>query len=127
MSQTLSFSGKLNVQLTPAAAPVPLPIAFSTSFTQQVNDTLTFTDATANRAVSMGSITTPAFVMITVLSGTVAVTPSNSGANAITLSMAGTPAPTDPAFIMIYTHDPASLALYLTTLGPAVVQIQVYA
>jgi|GEM_PF-5031964 len=127
MAQTLSLTGTLRLTPTDTAPPAAVPVAFSTTFTQKSEQDLTFTGVVTNREVDRGSIVAPRFVYIEVSSGTVEFSFASNGANPFQLSVDEVPAPADKAILMLYTHNPDSFQLYMTTTGPVACRVWFFA
>lgn len=124
---SLSLAGTLRMNPTDTAPPAAIPLAFSTTFTQKSEQDLSFPSPVTNRAIDRGSITAPRCVYIEVTSGTVSFSQDSGGENPIRLSMDDTPAPTDKAVLLLFTHNPASFQLYMTTTGPVACRVWFFA
>lgn len=124
---SLSLTGTLRLTPTDTAPPATIPVSFTTTFTQKSEQDLSFTGTVTNREIDRGSITAPRFVYIEVSAGTVSFSFDVAGANPFRLSMDETPAPTDKAILMLFTHNPATFQLYMTTTGPVTCRVWFFA
>lgn len=124
MAKILSLVSTLQYQPTDASRPTPVPIAVSSlPYTQCSLQELVFAAPAANVPLSEGTGTAPKFVYIEVVSGSVSITPSNSGANGLVLTANPTPVVGEwAAGILLLTYG-ALAALYLTCSAPAQVRV----
>lgn len=124
---SLSLTGTIRLTPTDTAPPAAIPVTFATTFTQKSEQDLSFATSVTNRAVDRGSLTAPRFVYIEVTSGTVSFSTASDGSNPFRLSVDEVPAPTDKAIFMLYTHNPATFQLYMTTTGPVACRVWFFA
>lgn len=118
MSQSLQLQANLRYVPSEGAPPVVLPLGFATTFSQESRNSYKFATSITNRALDTGTVTKPRCVVIEVLAGEVSFSATNDGANPIRLSMNENPTPTDTAKLVLFTHNPDTLPLYATAVGP---------
>ena len=104
-----------------------MPLTFSTTFTQKSEQDLSFSAPVTNRQVDRGSITAPRFVYIEVTDGEALFSLDSGGANPFRLSMSEVPASTDKAIFMLFTHNPETFQIYMTTEGPVSCRVWFFA
>jgi len=117
---SLSLVGNLRYQPSAESQPATLPINVQTTYTQKSEDDYVFTAPQTDRLLDKGSLTAPRMIYIELYSGEGDFSFDSGGTNPFRLSMndTPTPAPTDKATFVLYTHNPRELTLYLTSLGP---------
>lgn len=130
MSQTITLTGNLLVQLTANAKPQPVPINQSISYTEKAVLDFSFASAQTNLEIPQGTISAPRFVYVEVESGTFQlswVTPNGTGTWDVAAPLVPPSTGTAPlGQLFFFTFNAPTKQLYLTTPGAATGKIWLF-
>jgi len=119
---TLRAELKFMPQLTPDSREPTVPFGFLSSYSQKSIDELVFASTVTDRAIDMGTITTPQCILFQLYEGACTLkfdTGSGVGTGILPLSRIGTPIPDSPALFLVFNPTPAAMKVYISTTGPA--------
>ena len=124
MTTSLSLQATLQFQPTDASRPAPVPVVISQlQYSQLAQFGLVFTSPQTNVLLGEGTISSPKFIYIEVVSGEIDFTPSSTGLNPIKIVANPTPAAGDvSACMLVYTQGTPG-PFYVTTPGPATARV----
>ena len=120
---SLSLVGNLRYQPSAESQPATLPINIQTTYSQKSEADYDFTSPQTNRLLDKGSIASPRLIYIELFSGEADFSFDVAGTMPFRLSVNDTPAPTNKATYVLYTHNPRTLSLYLTSLVPVAFRV----
>lgn len=116
---SIAFTGNILLQQTDTASPAPIPVSWSTTYTEKAMLDLAFTAVQANLPIASGSVGAPRIMYVEVYEGTFLLSRDPAGANPVKVSVEENPVPPNKAMWMRLTFAPTAEQWYLTTTGPA--------
>lgn len=119
MALSFSLSGTLNIQLTDEARPTPIPLTFSTTYSEKAIHDFHYTGAVTNQAIPQGTVTAPRLILVWVREGSITLSWAADGAGGTAIQANPTPPPTESPLMVLTGYSPSARQLYITTSGAA--------